>query len=121
MDNFKNSLNLLKVGWLNNFRFVNLVFSKSLVQFLEILVIEGLIYGFQVVGKSIRVELNFLHFSQNIRKVVIPKCFRFFSKQELQFLNQFDLAILSTDSGFMTHKEAFLRGIGGILMCVFNF
>jgi len=102
-------------------KIVKLQASKELLSFLDVLIKEGFIYNIKVVGNYYFVELNFFYQFKKILVIKNYKCGKYISYKELLILKGFDIIILSTDKGFITQKEALLRGLGGYVVCIFNF
>ncbi|ACK42275.1 MULTISPECIES: 30S ribosomal protein S8 [Dictyoglomus] len=105
---------------------VDVPYSKMKEKIIEILLREGYIAKYEVIGeipqKYIRVYLKYKGKTpviQDVKRVSKPGRRYYVNKEEIpRVLGGLGIAILSTSKGIMTDKEARLLGIGGELICM---
>lgn len=105
---------------------VDIPYSKMKEKILEILLREGYIARYEVIGeipqKYIRVYLKYKGKTpviQDVKRVSKPGRRYYVNKEEIpRVLGGLGIAILSTSKGIMTDKEARLLGVGGELICM---
>ncbi len=105
---------------------VDIPYSKMKEKIIEILLREGYIVKYEVIGeipqKYIRVYLKYKGKTpaiQDVKRVSKPGRRYYVNKEEIpRVLGGLGIAILSTSKGIMTDKEARLLGIGGELICM---
>ena len=101
--------------------------SKMKVSIADILKTEGYIENYELIDngkfKDIKITLKYkdnkkTRILSGIRKISKPGLRQYSGKEDLpQVLNGLGIAIISTNEGVMTDKEARKRGIGGELIC----
>lgn len=101
--------------------------SKMKLSIADILKNEGYIENYELVDngkfKDIKITLKYkdnkkTRILSGIKKVSKPGLRQYSGKEDLpQVLNGLGIAIVSTNQGVMTDKEARKRGIGGELIC----
>ena len=101
--------------------------SKMKLSIADILKNEGYIENYELVDngkfKDIKITLKYkdnkkTRILSGIRKISKPGLRQYSGKEDLpQVLNGLGIAIVSTNEGVMTDKEARKRGIGGELIC----
>lgn len=101
--------------------------SKMKVSIADILKNEGYIENYELVDngkfKDIKITLKYkdnkkTRILSGIKKISKPGLRQYSGKEDLpQVLNGLGIAIVSTNEGVMTDKEARKRGIGGELIC----
>ncbi len=105
---------------------VDVPYSKMKEKILEILLREGYIARYEVIGeipqKYIRVYLKYKGKTpviQDVKRVSKPGRRYYVNKEEIpRVLGGLGIAILSTSKGIMTDKETRLLGVGGELICM---
>lgn len=101
--------------------------SKMKISIADILKNEGYIDNYELVDngkfKDIKITLKYkdnkkTRILSGIKKISKPGLRKYSGKEDLpQVLNGLGIAIVSTNEGVMTDKEARKRGIGGELIC----
>lgn len=101
--------------------------SKMKVSIANILKTEGYIENYELIDngkfKDIKITLKYkdnkrTRILSGIKKISKPGLRQYSGKEDLpQVLNGLGIAIVSTNEGVMTDKEARKRGIGGELIC----
>lgn len=101
--------------------------SKMKLSIADILKTEGYIENYELVDngkfKDIKITLKYkdnkkTRILSGIKKISKPGLRQYSGKEDLpQVLNGLGIAIVSTNEGVMTDKEARKRGIGGELIC----
>ena len=101
--------------------------SKMKVSIANILKTEGYIENYELIDngkfKDIKITLKYkdnkrTRILSGIKKISKPGLRQYSGKEDLpQVLNGLGIAIISTNEGVMTDKEARKRGIGGELIC----
>ncbi|PMQ00980.1 MAG: 30S ribosomal protein S8 [Dictyoglomus sp. NZ13-RE01] len=106
--------------------FVEVPFSKIKLSIAEILLKEGYIENYEVLGeepkKVIKIWLKYINKTpviQGLKRVSKPGRRLYAGKEELpRVLGGLGIAIVSTSKGIMTDKEARALGIGGEVLCM---
>ena len=101
--------------------------SKMKLSIADILKNEGYIENYELIDngkfKDIKITLKYkdnkrTRILSGIKKISKPGLRQYSGKEDLpQVLNGLGIAIVSTNEGVMTDKEARKRGIGGELIC----
>jgi small subunit ribosomal protein S8 len=96
--------------------------SKFLINFLNILINNGYIYGFKIIkNKNIIVFLKYIDNQPSIKKIKIiskkKKNLYLKNKQLLNLNTSLNLYIISTCKGILSHKQALKYNLGGELLC----
>jgi small subunit ribosomal protein S8 len=97
--------------------------SKFLINFLNILINEGYIYGYKLLKnqKNIIVYLKYINNQATLNKIKFlskkKKIYYLKKKNLLNLKNSLNLYIISTSKGLMTSKTAIKSNIGGKLIC----
>jgi small subunit ribosomal protein S8 len=105
---------------------VDIPFSKLKLSITEVLLKEGYIEKYEIVGegvkKFIRIYLKYLNKTpviQGIKRVSKPGRRYYAGKDEIpKVLGGLGIAIVSTSKGVMTDKEARTLGVGGEVLCM---
>lgn len=99
---------------------VKIPVSKVKLEIAKILHEEGYIRGYQLVGKGLEMRIRLKYDQRNdpvlrgLKRVSKPGRRVYVARGELpRVLSGLGVAILSTDQGIMTAREARRRGIGG--------
>lgn len=99
--------------------FVNTKNSKICINVLKILICKGFIRGFSVKNNNIEILLKYNQEKPVIYNNIIFNSKHFFisylSLCKLQ--KNYELILLSTTKGILTHKEALFYGLGGFIIC----
>ncbi|MGB9857115.1 MAG: 30S ribosomal protein S8 [Dictyoglomaceae bacterium] len=105
---------------------VDIPFSKLKLNITELLLKEGYIEKYEVIGeepkKVIRLYLKYVNkvpVIQGVKRVSKPGRRYYAGKDELpKVLGGLGIAIISTSKGIMTDREARALGIGGEVLCM---
>lgn len=95
------------------------IYSTFLLNFLNILIQEGYIYGYKILpSKKILIYLKYINKKPSLFKIKQFKNFTKIKKKKLIFLkNSLFLYIISTPQGIMSHKKALKYNHGGVIIC----
>lgn len=101
--------------------FVNSQNSKICKNILKILICKGFIRGYKLDYNKKKIQIFFKYYQEN---PVISKDLVFNSKSSFvsyltlcKLQKNYDLILLSTTKGIITHKEALLYKLGGFIIC----
>ena len=110
--NIRNNQGILQISVKNK----NIKICKNI---LKILICKGFIRGYLLNNKNIEVLLKYYSIKPVINKNIIFNSKHFFiSYLSLCKLHKnYELIILSTSRGIITHKEALFYKLGGFIIC----
>lgn len=128
MVRWTNSLAILKMGSKMKKKYIIMRRTEFLLSFLRFLRERGYIYSFSREGlDSVRVNLKYKEsgcgmfddlkiYSKSSKKVYwkMKECGKVSKRSSL-------VVVLTTSQGLMTAKEAYLKGIGGKVLCSFSY
>jgi len=97
--------------------------TKQIIQITNLLVKEGLIYGYCILKNDIIITLKYNNNKPSINeiKIISRPGKRIYVNNKWIYKNSNEITyILSTQKGFLTQKEAQELNIGGELICKIN-
>lgn len=117
----------IKNSYLANKKEVVVAFSKQKQQLAKVLVAQGYLAGVSVKGKKIQEKQLLMKLSYNqkgqpalvqIKRISKPSRRYYVKATKIPVvLSGYGIAILSTNKGFMTDKQARQKKIGGEIIC----